>query len=1788
MEKNDKSDPFLWDEDRVVQELCTTDRSWKAPAAKKLPDPVALEARLRECGVDGESLLTYEDEFNYDDLWRYLGIKKLPHQLSLKDAITQFRRRSQRYREWKAQQLADRQSSHEDDGGLQIKPQSSRFADFGPSIQTDVVAEPIPENEERALGRVSENAEACHGVLSPAWSLSADRELRAPSDTHHISDIREEAREEPPSKKRRVAPTVISSETTGNTALSVIPTEADLFTRPASDTLMQVDGSSGFLGNGILLIDQLTGPQFADPADLAEKEFALVRTQVPPGRRIQVSGAMKRFFRSDRVERLRLSGNPRDETPLPLFGESDDEGVDSETWQEYQQEEEERLAMEAREKTAKDNTLSKDQVAELVRIAVQELESRWLAEKKPRYDRRAWKEWQDARRNPDRLMMISSMKKALDHLDLRIVQLTREIINQQWGAENEVERKASDYLEATVFDRKHLGWRIEVLESPRQPPKPSTLPRLAPKPTKVKPFNEDEEVLTSDSEDMDAFIEYNDDSIPAINDEMEIDLHPPSEQTAATATHERDDSAGRDKALVTDLLPSQATSSDEPVKNATSTHPQPAQPMQPTLTKIKTELPLAPVAPQRADTSAPEIIELSDSSPSPIKLFEEVPGFDDLESLEKIGKIGAAYWEQVKDGERLVVAVLSEWSHQRIRKIYGAVKDHDHRHVWAEYLEPIIENPNLAKADSVEFQLGLLLDVFASKTAKRVGRKSLVPNSAHRLKRFGGLFVDFHAHLRRILPLFLSVDSPTPATIVPQTPQKDGEGETRDPAEEPNTSDESALDDVPAPSTSKRRRGKRRDKNAQSLRLNQVKIDEELARRSREFHEKLAQQGSVPSYKARLIVNVTKESDEQSLIYINNHIGSKIMDYQIDGVRFMWNQVVVNSSARQGCLLAHTMGLGKTMQVITLLVVIAESAASPDESVRSQIPESLRESKTLILCPASLVDNWFEEIELWAPSGLLGPVQRVDAALSFSGRSKAIQSWASNGGVLIISYSRFTQLMKSEEIAKLLAECPNLVIGDEAHYMKNPESQRHQATANFKTTYRIAMTGSPLTNNVMDYYAMINWVAPNYLADIAEFRQRFETPIREGLYVESDPYQKRKARRMLHVLKATVEPKVHRRDIRVLFNELPTKKEFIITLPLTKVQMRLYQTYIEWARGPDSSQMAQARVWSLVDKLGLVLAHPKVFKKVAEAQKAKAGAIKAQSSNPTQPGKAGDGEEDALEMPPQDVMIQLLAAVAIREIEDYKLSNKIRVLLRILAECKKVKDKVLIFSQSIPTLDYIESVLSRQGIASRRLDGRTRVSNRQNMVKDFNADPLLDVYLISTKAGGVGLNIHGANRVVMFDFRYTPTDEQQAIGRAYRLGQTKPVYVYWLTIGGTFEDTIHNNAIFKTHLASRVVDKKNPDPQSTRVAAYFTMPREPAQEDLSAAYGHDKVLDALLNDGEIGKLIRKITSTETFEKEENFELTPEDQQEADKDIELEQLRIRNPEEYKLREQEYRCQELERVWQSSTISATAQTTQPRPVNALISPPTNISQHASPTIPQPTQSPIPVHGNIGVSPTASGPQPILGMGSHFKVPQTPAPMVSPSGASVLGSPSTVALVGPEALDFDLADLADVHVALCQEGRHVKCHPRELVDRVKKVLAQSQVQALPLMDKLQNLKRFSRNHRFAEAMLAGYFTPEQLACLTRLQMEAVSASLNNMNEAEFKQRVWTTKADLESIKGEAAAPTQRERVSRGVLRFLASGSDSQDAADTPPDTLETPPARPRAGGVPGNSAESPFVID
>jgi hypothetical protein len=187
-------------------------------------------------------------------------------------------------------------------------------------------------------------------------------------------------------------------------------------------------------------------------------------------------------------------------------------------------------------------------------------------------------------------------------------------------------------------------------------------------------------------------------------------------------------------------------------------------------------------------------------------------------------------------------------------------------------------------------------------------------------------------------------------------------------------------------------------------------------------------------------------------------------------------------------------------------------------------------------------------------------------------------------------------------------------------------------------------------------------------------------------------------------------------------------------------------------------------------------------------------------------------------------------------------------------------------------------------------------------VKDFNTS-MDEVFLISTNAGGIGLNIPSANRVVIFDLKFNPIQEQQAIGRAYRIGQEKPVYVYWLLFDGTVEKLLQNQAVFKTQLQSRVVDKKNPIAWAEKTRDYYADPKLAIRQSMDSFRGKDNVLNSVLQSG-VG--ITSIDVTDTFEEQEPEEqLNEEDRKEVDALIKRNQLRWQNPEEYKRQEQEER-------------------------------------------------------------------------------------------------------------------------------------------------------------------------------------------------------------------------------------------------------------------------------------------
>ncbi|KAH8880397.1 hypothetical protein GQ53DRAFT_537219 [Thozetella sp. PMI_491] len=1751
MDSTTGSDPFLWNEDRLAEELSNPDTRW-ASALRRFPDTSKLAMKLRENEVDGEVLMTYEDAwgsplFLHEFLQKSLEVTGMRQQMAVKSLVQSFKSGSPAYQRWKAEQDTQSQIKAEDPA----IPLTATLA----SVPAHTPHKDIPHNDPddphppRGTGSSAPACDAVQAAQGPSAkdgdatprppALSSENLIRKRTfdemqgEDHPADDP---LPEEPEKKKKRIVPAVASSVVNTNLVAQFLADET------VEHVLRGGHSSQSYLGKVRMDPAEIFMPD-PRPFDRPESFVFLPSKILPTGRRIQVHRALRHYLIPNDLVKIQRRRPEKDDI-LPVFGESDDE-LDEETSRQIEEDEAEDARIEARRlKAASKRLLSKDDVKATLEASIASLEQDWELGKLPKLARKANKIWHDSRLAGNHQLQIDRARADLERYSQRLAKLSDHISMENWTNKNDVERQCG-VLEQTVQDRRYSRWLVEMLSSPVPPPAPSQLPRLRPRAKKTYDhLEEDEEILSSGS-DADDFID--DSEQPQVGEET-------------MGTPERV-STGMERPPSPSTPPSKVSPSDS------STRPHSSQG---TSSGAGRTTKIIIRTPRHADKLKEAIVISSASPPTPphVKVDKPLPDYGDIQGIQALG---AQYWEASCDPMRLVVAVLciDNWVHKRAN-LLEQINRHDAQFLWEKYilhLRPTLasttETPAsalTAKEQSFAFDLAKLFDAYLSCSITRLQRRLLRAVTIQRIQQSESAFVSLHAFLRSIAPSFSTSSGATALTDsrsdadssndeVHYAQNEDGAAEGRDnstsselgPTDQVILPEQLSLDSggeeedtVDTRSPGKKRRSKpRRNLAARNLRMRTFEHNAEMETRRQQLHENLAKYGTVPGDRSRLIINEAKK-DNQGFIYIHDHISPYIKDHQVEGVRFMWNQVVVDSKAQQGCLLAHTMGLGKTMQVIALLVAIAQAAASEDQAISSQVPKHLRESRTLILCPSGLVNNWVDELLRWAPPDLLGSLRTVISTTD--NNEQLIGEWASEGGVLVIGYAIFKKLVLQLELAPWLYEKPNIVIGDEAHTLKNPNSQVSKATQDFRTMARVAMTGSPLTNNVLDYYAMIDWVAPNYLADIDEFRREWANPIKEGLYADSSAAEKRRALKLLQALKETVGPKVHRMGPSTLKGHLPTKKEFILSLRLTEVQLKAYTAYIYGVvHDPSVSQLidGNAKIWSLVTLLGTLLAHPAIFKSRLKERQNEARVTKS---------------DDLVEFPPRFIH-DLLATMIQRDLSDIRYSWKVVVLMRILDLSKQAGDKVLIFSQSIPTLDFLQNLFINCRINYSRLDGSTQTKLRQDQVKNFNSKDGPDVYLISTRAGGVGLNIFGANRVVIFDFRYTPAEEQQAVGRAYRMGQTKPVFVYWLTVGGTFEDTIQRRTVFKMQLASRVVDKKNPIALSKRLGDYFAYPVIPEQRNVDRFLNQDAVLDGLLRDTSLAGAIRNITSTDTFEEEEKLELTTEETEEAKVLIEQNRLRYQDLNEHQRQQREggVQVQQQTQVSGSEVATGSAKPTMPpqAPAQPIIEPeasnilrgvasslvPTSSSASA---VAQPRPSAIPFFAsrtdssNPGMAgsrtsyasplgsflarpaaPPASQPPPP----SHNQFPPILAPGTSYREVTQLPVTTGAASYGLDKEAQLVQILQPVYQTVRGSGLTAAQDPKRLVETLSAELQRQYSHTLERREFMVNLKQVLQNsHRFAAAVVCGQYPPAILASQKKHNLLELSTSWEQMNEASY----------------------------------------------------------------------------
>ncbi|KAI9469374.1 P-loop containing nucleoside triphosphate hydrolase protein, partial [Coemansia mojavensis] len=446
-------------------------------------------------------------------------------------------------------------------------------------------------------------------------------------------------------------------------------------------------------------------------------------------------------------------------------------------------------------------------------------------------------------------------------------------------------------------------------------------------------------------------------------------------------------------------------------------------------------------------------------------------------------------------------------------------------------------------------------------------------------------------------------------------------------------------------------------------------------------------------------------------------------------------------------------------------------------------------------------------------------------------RLAALQAWHRSGGVLIMGYPGFRDIMQGAVNAQqelrqiMLGDGPSLVIADEGHMIKNPATKLAMFASMLKTKARICLTGYPLQNRLEEYWTMVNFCFPGYLGDIGDFRNNYVNPIKNGLYVDSSPLDRRMSILKMRTLQKLLEKLVDRKDSALLTHQLPRKVEYVIACPLTQLQTQLYMRYLETFLGIRSSaDTANISSKNNLFQHGMTLMticnHPAVCRAAMELQQQNKSVVEDDTIDLGSSSLAIDSTwfQDIFAAHSSPATMDGLSAATVDEFKLPGYSTKALLMLDIIRQSVKLGEKVLVFSRSISTLNYLQWLVETTGAAAvdeqpaaktLRIDGHTPTNARSHIIDQFNAPSSRhSVFFISSGTGSIGINLVAASRVVIFDIGWNPLYDDQAVARAYRYGQKRRVYVYRLMTAGTWEEKLFDSNIFKVGMTRRVVDRQ--------------------------------------------------------------------------------------------------------------------------------------------------------------------------------------------------------------------------------------------------------------------------------------------------------------------------------------------------------------------------------------------
>lgn len=486
--------------------------------------------------------------------------------------------------------------------------------------------------------------------------------------------------------------------------------------------------------------------------------------------------------------------------------------------------------------------------------------------------------------------------------------------------------------------------------------------------------------------------------------------------------------------------------------------------------------------------------------------------------------------------------------------------------------------------------------------------------------------------------------------------------------------------------------------------------------------------------------------------------GIRLRAYQLEGV----NWLVQCFHGQNGCILGDEMGLGKTCQTIALLIYLVGRLND--------------EGPFLILCPLSVLSNWKEEMERFAP-GL--------SCVTYTGdkeeRARRQQDLRQETGfhVLLTTYEI---CLKDASFLKSFSW--SVLAVDEAHRLKNQSSLLHRTLSEFSVVFRLLLTGTPIQNSLQELYSLLSVVEPDLFCreQVEDFVQRYQDIEKES-----------KSASELHRL---LQPFLLRRVKAQVATELPKKTEVVIYHGMSALQKKYYKAILMKDLDAFENETAKkVKLQNVLTQLRKCVDHPYLF--------------------------------DGVEPEPFEVGEHLIEA-----------SGKLHLLDRLLAFLYSGGHRVLLFSQMTHMLDILQDYMDYRGYSYERVDGSVRGEERHLAIKNFGKQPIF-VFLLSTRAGGVGMNLTAADTVIFVDSDFNPQNDLQAAARAHRIGQNKSVKVIRLIGRDTVEEIVYRKAASKLQLTNMVIE-----------GGHFTLgAQKPAAEaDLQLSeilkFGLDKLLSS--------------------------------------------------------------------------------------------------------------------------------------------------------------------------------------------------------------------------------------------------------------------------------------------------------------------------------------------------------